>query len=609
MQSYSEKVITAEQAARLVKPGHNVFVGTACATPRTIVAALESLPKPPPDVCIYHFLTTGAYEGRENVKTQYYHRAFFVGTDMKPFIKSGAADYIPIRLNEVPRLLKNRRLRIDIAFVQTSTPDINGYMSLGVSVDITMAMIRHAKRVVAEVNPHMPRTHGDTFVHLSDVAHIVPVDEPLQTYTHSVPDELASRIAKYVAGVIEDGSTLQIGLGRIPNEVLKYLRDRRGLGVHSDVITDGVIDLVQNGVITGAAKTIYPKKIITSYCVGTEKLYRFIDDNPLFNFLSIEEVCNPTVIAANHKMVSMTQAFAVDLTGQTSIDQFDGEFYGGVSTQLDFIRGTSRAADGKPIICMASTTDDGKTSRIRPLLPTGDGVGIARADVHYVITEYGIAYLFGKSIQERALALAEIAHPKFRGWLIDEAKRLGYVTAKQRLVHEGYYQIDEERSLTLKGGQAVLIRPTRASDARALQNLFHRLPPEDIYTRFFSRLRSLSFEEAQKLCNVDHVSDVAFVAVTGPREDETIVGSGCYFVNAATNMAETAFIIDPSWQGVGLGSGLQKRLKEYAIAKGLRGFIAEILPSNEKMLRLAKSASSNVSIERDDDGCRLTILF
>jgi len=610
MQRYSEKVITAEQAARLVKPGHNIFVGTACATPRTILAALEQLPKPPPDVCIYHFLTTGAYEGhRLGTKTQYYHRAFFVGTDIKPFIQAGSADYVPIRLTEVPRLLKNRRLNIDIAFAQVSTPDTNGYVSLGISVDITMAMLRHAKTVVAEINPNMPRTHGDTFVHTSDLTYLVPVDAPLQTYTHSFDDKLASQIAKYIAGVIEDGSTLQIGLGRIPNEALKYLGDRQDLGIHSDLITNGIVNLVQNGVITGAAKTIYPKKIVTSYCIGDDALYRLVDNNPLFHFLPIEEVCNPVVIAANHKMVSVTQAFAVDLTGQTSIDQFNGEFYGGVSTQLDFIRGTSRAPDGKPIICMASTTDDGETSRIRPLLSAGEGVGITRADVHYVITEYGIAYLFGKSIQERTLALAEIAHPKFRPWLIEEGKRLGYVAAKQRVVHVGHYQIEEERSLTLKGGRMALIRPARASDARALQNLFHRLTPEDVYTRFFSRLRSLSFEDAQNLCNVDHVSDMAFVAVIGPREHETIVGSSCYFIDQASNVAETAFIIDPNWQSVGLGGALQNRMKEYALARGLRGFVAEILASNDKMLRLAKSASSNVRIEREEDTCRVTMLF
>jgi len=607
---YADKIITAEQAALLVQPGSNVFIGTACAAPRTILAALEGLSSPPPDVCIYHFLTTGAYEGvRRPPATRYYHRAFYIGTDMKPFVPSGAADYIPVRLMSVPRLLENRRIRIDVAFIQVTPPDDNGFVSLGVSVDITMAVVRHARLVIAEVNPNMPRTHGDTFVHMSEIAHIVPVDDPLPTVTHSVEDDVARQIGKYIAGVIEDGSTLQIGLGRIPNEALRHLLDRRDLGIHSDVITDGVVDLIDAGVLTGAKKTVHRHKIVASYCLGSERLYRMLDDNPQFCFLPIEQVSDPALIAANHKMVSITQAFAADLTGQTSIDQFDGEFYGGVSTQPDFIRGASRTADGKPIICMASTTDDGEVSRIRPSLSDRDGVGIPRADVHYVITEYGIAYLFGKSIQERALALVEIAHPRFRPWLLDEAKRLGYVKSQQRLRHVGRYRIDEERSIALKDGRSVLIRPAKSSDVRSLQGLFHRLPPDDAYTRFFRQLKSLSFEDAQNLCDVDDDSDAAFVAATGSRESETLVGSSCYFVNHATNLAEVAFMVDPEWQGSGLGSALQSRMKEYAIARGLRGFVAEILTRNEKMIRLAKSASEGVTIERDGDSLQVTMLF
>lgn len=608
--AFSDKVISAEQAAQLVRPGSNVFVGTACATPRTILAALEGLAAPPPDVCIYHFLTTGAYEsGQSPPRTRYYHRTFYVGTDMKSFVPSGAADYVPLRLMSVPRLLENRRLDIDIAFIQATPPDDNGFVSLGVSVDITMAVVRHARQVVAEINPNMPRTRGDTSIHISKIAHLVLIDEPLPSYTHIVEDEIARQIGKYIAGVIEDGSTLQIGLGRIPNEALRHLLDRRDLGIHSDVITDGLVDLIAAGVVTGARKTIHQHKIVASYCMGSDRLYRMLDDNPLFCFLPIEQVSDPTLIAANYRMVSITQAFAADLTGQTSIDQFDGEFYGGVSTQPDFIRGASRTADGKPIICMASTDDDGQVSRIRPSLSDRDGAGIPRADVHYVITEYGIAYLFGKSIQERALSLIEIAHPRFRPWLLDEAKRLGYVKSQQRLGHGGRYQIDEERSIALKDGRRVLIRPAKASDVRAVQGLFHRLPPADVYTRFFRQLKSLSFEDAQNLCNVDHESSAAFVAATGPRENETLVGSSCYFVNQATNMAEIAFMIDHEWQGNGLGGALQRRIKEYALARGLRGFVAEILVGNEKMLRLAKSASEDVTIERDGESMQVIMLL
>ena len=607
---FSDKAITAEQAAQLVQPGANVFLGSACATPRTILAALETLSPPPPDICIYHFLTTGAYEaGRSPPQTKYYHRSFFIGTDMKPFVPSGTADYLPVRLMAVPHLLADRRIEIDVAFIQVSKPDENGYVSLGVSIDITMAVVRHARLVVAEVNPNMPRTHGDTFLHLSEIAHLVMVDLPLPTVTHAVDDDIAHQIGKYIAGVIDDGATLQIGLGRIPNEALRHLHNRRDLGIHSDVITDGIVDLISAGVITGAEKTVHRNKIVASFCLGSERLYTLIDDNSHFHFLPIEQVSDPALIAANRKMVSITQAFAVDLTGQTSIDQFEGEFYGGVATQPDFIRGASRAGDGKPIICLSSTTDDGETSRIRPSLSQRDGAGIPRADVHYIITEYGIAYLFGKSIHERALALVEIAHPKFRPWLLEEAKRHGYVKDQQRVRQVGGYQIDEERSIDLKDGRSVLLRPAKASDVRGIQHLFHRLPPDDVYTRFFRTLKALSFEEAQNLCDVDHESDMAFVAVSGPRENEMLIGTSCYFVNHATNLGEVAYMIDHAWQGSGIGGALQQRMKEYAVARGLRGFVADILVSNEKMIRLAKAAGGNVTVERDADSVQVTVLF
>jgi acyl-CoA hydrolase/RimJ/RimL family protein N-acetyltransferase len=606
---YLDKIITAEQAARLVQPGNNVFVGTGCASPRTVLAALEELASPPPDVCIYHFLTTGAYEvGQPTQGTRYLHRVFYVGSDMKPLVPGGRADYVPVRLMSVPRLFENRRIDLDVAFVQVSEPDDTGFVSLGVSVDITMAAVRHARKVIAEVNPHMPRTHGDTFVHLSEIAHVVPVDESLPIFTHAVADGIAHQIGKYIAGVIEDGSTLQIGLGRIPNEALRHLGDRRDLGIHSDVITDGVVDLISAGVITGARKTVHRNRIVASYCVGSERLFRMLDDNPQFCFLPIEQVSDPTLISANHKMVSITQAFAVDLTGQTSIDQFDGEFYGGVSTQPDFIRGASLAPDGKAIICMTSSTDDGETSRIRPSLSHRDGVGISRADVHYIITEYGIAYLFGKSIQERALTLIEIAHPKFRPWLLDEARRLGYVNSQQRFQCSGPYPIEEERSIVLKDGRSILIRPAKASDVRSMQSLFQRLPPEDVYTRFFNRRKALSFEDAQDLCGIDHESEVAFVA-TGTREHDALVGASCYFANEATSLAEVAFMIDPEWQGVGLGAALQGRMREYAVARGLRGFVADILVTNARMIRLAKTASNDVTIERSGESLQATMLF
>jgi len=339
-----------------------------------------------------------------------------------------------------------------------------------------------------------------------------------------------------------------------------------------------------------------------------QRLYDLIDDNPRFEFLSIERVSHPGEVSRQSHMVSITQAFAIDLTGQVCVDQFEGEFYGGVSTQVDFIRGAARSTGGKPIICLSSTTDNG-ASRIKPLLEVGDGVGIARSDVHYVITEYGIAYLFGKSIRERAVALIEIAHPRWREELLSAAKKLGYVRPDQYLASQAAYSVDEERIVTLKNEVKVMIRPARAADAGALQGLFHRLSEDDVYTRFFRRLRSLSYRELQTLCNVNHETEVAFLAVTRPRENEEVIGSACYCLSPTTNLAEVAFMVAPEFQGVGLGTALQARLQEYAMSRGVRGFVSEILPRNTSMLRLAARAPGTITTSRDEDGVHVTVLF
>ena len=531
---YGSKLISLQRLQTLIEPGNRIYLGTGCAAPHSLLTALEDMQPGPPDLEFLSFLTTSALPMQAGVpRTQYHHRVFFVGSDVAALAATGQLDYVPISLEDVPRLLASGRLPIDVALLQVSPPDSRGFVSLGVSVDLAPAVLGVARRVIAEVNPAMPRTHGDSFVHLDRIDALVNVDTPLAEYRHPETGEIGERVARYIASIIEDGSTLQIGLGRVPNAALRHLGDRRDLGIHSGVITDGIVDLVEAGVVTGRRKTRYRDRIVTSGCLGTRRLYDFVDDNPRLLFLPIDQVCNPEAVAGNPRMVSITQAFAVDLTGQVCVDQFEGQFYGGVSTQAGFIRGAAKSPGGKPIICLASTTDDG-ASRIKPLLEAGDGVGIPRSDVHYVITEYGIAYLFGKSIGERAVALIEIAHPRWREELLTAAKRLGYVRAAQYLASHAAYPVHEEHAVELKNGAKLLIRPARAADAGALQALFHRLSSDDIYSRFFRRIRTLSQEELQMLCNVNHETEVAFLAVTGPRENEEVVGSASYFLSPTT---------------------------------------------------------------------------
>lgn len=598
------------EALRLVKPGNRVFLGTGCAAPRAVLAALEGATPGLPDLEFVSFITSDALPRDEYgaPRTRYRHRVFFVGSDVRDLAGTDRLDYVPISLDELPALLGGGQLGIDVAVIQVSAPDARGFVSLGISVDLAPAVLAVAIRVIGEVNPAMPRTHGDSFVHVSRFDALVQAAGPLAEYIHPPVGGAAEQVARYISSLIEDGSTLQVGLGRMPNEALRHLTDRRDLGVHSDVITDAVVDLVEAGVITGRRKANFRGRVVASYALGTRRLYDYLDDNPRFALLPIERVCDPSTIAANARVVSVTQAFGMDLTGQVCIDQQDNRLYGGVSTQPAFLRGAARSPGGKPIICLSSLTPEG-ASAIRPHLGAGDAVGIARADVHYVVTEWGVAYLFGRSLRERAVALAEIAHPDHRDGLLEAARASGLVGRNQVLLSRLAYRVEEERTVRMPDGASVLLRPARAADAARLQALISRMSDDDLYTRFFRRVRSLTFEELQRLCNVNHDTDVAFLAVTGPRENEQVVGSGCYFLNPTTNLAEVAFMVAPEWQGRGLGRALQDRLQGYAQDRGVRGFTAEILAHNKRMLRLANGGRGSISATTEDGEAHVTILF
>ena len=612
LKPFVAQVTTAELAVGHIRNGDHVFVGTGCAAPRTLVRALEALRSPPADVELLHFFTVNAFDHDTNGRstTRYRHRSFFVGKDMRAAIKQGLVDYVPMSVARVPEMMALGRIPVDVALVQVSTPDAFGYVSLGVSVDIIPAAMARARIVIAEVNPAMPRSMGDSTLHISRIHHLVPVSTPVTEFQRApVQTDDVQRIARYIAGIIDDGSTLQIGLGHVAHEALQYLTDRKDLGVHSDLISDAILPLLESGNLTGARKTSKPFKIVASMALGSRALYDLIDGNPLFSFEPMDAVCNPATIAAQHKMVAIAQAFSIDLTGQVCIDQFGGEFYSGIGSQGEFLRGASRSPGGKPIVCMTATTEDGKQSRIRPSLLQGESATIARTDVHYVVTEFGIAYLFGKSIRERATALIELAHPQFRPELFAQAQALGYLSADQTLQNLRAYPVEEETTITLKDGRTVMLRPALSSDAQGIRDLFHHLSEADVYTRFFRHVRGLSNAEVQRLCNVNYENEVAFVATAGTREESLIVGQSCYFVNPTSNLADTAFMVHPQWQGCGLGTALQACMVRHAKKRGLRGFVADVLPGNTRMLQLARNGPPTVKIERTEDSVHLTQLF
>ena len=595
------RAVPAEEAVAVVRPGARVFVGSACATPRTLLAALEARIDEPAGVELVHYLTDGAAGLRGDGRgSAFRHRAWYVGRDMRELARTGDVEYVPLSIADVPHLLDIGRIRFDVAFVQVAPPDADGRCSLGVSVDVTRAAALSAGHVVAEVNPIMPRTGPASSIPLDRIGTLVSVGGPVIEYVHPEVGPAARQIARYVARLIPDGATLQVGLGRIPNEMLGYLEERRGLRIHSDVLTDGILDLVRRGVVTGP--------IVGSMAMGTRRLYEQLDGNPAITLEPIEQVADASRLAELPALVSVTQAFGIDLSGQVSAERLDGDLYGGLGSQGDFHRAATRSAGGRPIVCLASTLGDG-SSAIRVALEPGEPVSIARGDVHWVVTEYGVAYLHGRSLAERAVALLEIAHPDHREGLLADAVAAGILPTRQALRSRTAYPVGEESTVELRDGRRVEIRPTRTSDARPLQDLFFRMRPEDVRTRFFRTLRSLTDEMAQHLCSVGYEQEMAFAAVIGDREAERVVGTASYFLDPSSGLADVAYMVDPEWQGSGLGSALQARTIEYARRHGVRGFTADVLAENAGMIAVFRRSGLRIESHLDAGAFEIRMYF
>ncbi|MGC2058942.1 MAG: acetyl-CoA hydrolase/transferase C-terminal domain-containing protein [Candidatus Sulfotelmatobacter sp.] len=413
--NYKNKLRTPDEALRCVQSGMRVYIHPGCAEPETLVEALMRRAPFVEDVEVVHMMTMGAapYVAPQ-MAGHFRHNAMFIGGNVRDAIRDGRADYTPIYLSEIEELFESGAMPIDVALLQLSPPDPHGFCSFGVGVDTSLTAAKCARYVVAQINDQMPRTYGDSFIHVTELDAIVDSSRPLCATKLPEITDMHRAIARNVAGLIDDGAVLQTGIGGIPDAVLPFLLDRKDLAVHSELISDGVIPLIEAGVITGARKTFKPRKIILGFALGTKRLFDFVDNNPIFEFHPTAYTNDPALIARNDHMVSINSALQVDLTGQVCSDSIGNMFYSGIGGQVDFLRGASRSKKGKAIIAIASTAKNGTISRIMPMLSPGAGVVTSRGLIRYVVTEYGIAYLHGKTIRERAQALINIAHPKFR---------------------------------------------------------------------------------------------------------------------------------------------------------------------------------------------------
>ncbi|MCP5420272.1 MAG: GNAT family N-acetyltransferase [Gammaproteobacteria bacterium] len=586
----------ANTAFARIRRGDRIFIGTACGEPHYLVNALVDYVTANPDA----FYDTEIFHAWTLTPPRYieprYHgnfraNALFIGNNDRAAVNRGFADYTPVLLSQVPELFQRRLLPLDVALIQVSPPDPHGFLSLGVSVDITRQAVASARLVIAQVNARMPRVHGDSFVHLEDVDYLVGHDEPILEYAPQAPDAIAQRIGEYVARIVEDGDTLQVGYGNIPSAILANLRNKRHLGLHTELLTDSAVELLRTGVIDNTRKSLDRGKTVASFCMGTQASYAFLHDNPAMAFRPIDYTNNPLVIARQERMVAINRALSIDLTGQATAESMTGEiFCNGIGGLVDFMRGAMLAPKGKAILTLPSTTEDETASRIVPFLDKGIGVTLNRGDIHYVVTEYGIAYLQGKNIRERAMELIAIAHPKFQPWLIEEAKKANLIYRDQLFIpgKRGEYPADLETYRVTRGGLEILLRPIKISDEPLFKELAHALSDQSLYFRFFSSRTDFPHEFLQRLVVIDYTQKMAILATRQDQGQEVLLGVGRYYVDKQTHSAELYLVVRDDCQKQGIGREILAYLTDLARKRGLLSFSAEILLENQPALILLR---------------------
>ncbi len=574
---------------------------------------VQSQPKAFMDAELINIVTLGvaAYTD-EKFKDNFRLNSFFIGDNTRKTVNRCGADYTPIFLSELPALIRSERIPIDVALIQTTPPDEDGNMNLGVSVDIVRAAVDKAGIVIAQPNSFMPVVQGDGWIGMDDVDYIIAKDEPLLEYIEDVPGDIAQKIGRYVARIVEDGSTIQVGYGSIPNAVVSSLQGKKHLGVHTELLNDGIAALMEKGVVDNSQKSLNPGKSIATFCMGRRQTFDFLRDNSSIEFRTIDYTNNPLIIAQNSKMTAINSALQVDLTGQVSAESLGHSFYSGIGGQADFMRGAALAPGGKTIIALPSTarkmgqdlsSRGPQVSRIVPFLSEGAGVTLTRGDIHYVVTEYGIAYLHGKSIRERAMDLITIAHPNFRLWLIEEARRLHLIYPDQAFIPgiKGEYPADLEVLKTTGKGLQLLLRPIKISDEPMLKDFFYSLSDESMYQRFISARRDIPHELLQEFVVVDYFQKMILVAVMQEGDRESICGLGQYGLNSDTYTADVALVVRDDCQKKGVAGELLSYLTYLAKRQGILGFTAEVLVGNDPVFRLFKKMGFDVS-KRNEEG-------
>ena len=594
--TYRERRMDADQALSRLRSGSSIFIGSGCAEPRHLVGALARRAPSLLDVQVIQAISVAASEyTSEAFADSFTAMRFFVAAAARRAISEGAADYVPLHMSDLPGLISSGRLAVDAALIQVSPPDEHGWCSLGVSVDVIGEAMDMARLVVAQVNPEMPRTHGDTYVPVSRLDCIVEHTQPLTTFSQTSPDEVALKAARQVARLIPDGATIHAGLGRMAQAVLGELTGRKNLGIHSDALTDAYLPLIESGAVTGSEKGLNPHKIVASFCLGGHKLFSFVHNNPQVILRPTRVVNNPAVIAAHHRMFSVHEALEVDLTGQVCTADREGQVYSGMGGVMDFLRGASASPGGQGIVVLPSLRPDG-TSRVVFQITPGAGVAVTRAGVRSVATEYGAVYLHGLSLRERAVALIDIAHPNHRDSLLTAARGGGLISQRQVLgpLFTGIYPEKYERQVKLKGGGEVAIRPVKPTDERMVQEFFYSMTDREVYYRFLHATKAFPRKDMQKMVNIDYHHELSLVALSGDFGAERMVGVARY-VLGNDGEPEVDFAVASEMQGKGLGRALMGAVLEVARDRGYKVANAYVMPENLASMNILKTMGYAVS--------------
>lgn len=613
IKEHKGKIVTAEKALESIKNGSRIFIGSGCGEPQHLIHSLANNNNLQ-DIMVFQMLahTLADYLNDATFLQRFSVKLFFITIQMQQAAFEGKVDYIPTYLSQVPMLFRNKQIVIDTVLIQISPPDVFGIASLGVSVDVTLEAVKSAKTVIAQINSRMPRTHGDGFIHIKDIDYLVPFEEELISIDQeTVEQKTASRIAQYVQDLVDDGSTLQVGYGHMPYALLQYFKNKNDLGIHTHMISDAFIPLIKEGIITNRYKNFMTDRAVATFCMGTRIAYDYIDNNIQFYFGTADWVNTPSIIGKNDNFISISSALEVDLTGQVCSDSVGRQFFSGTGDQSNFVRGATLSKGGLSIIALPSTSKNGQVSRIVANLSAGAGVATLRADVNYVVTEFGIAQLKGKSISQRVIELCEIAHPDFREGLIEEAKKNRYIFPDQLPpLAEDLIFIEEYKSrINLKNGKNLSLRPLLPSDEIAYRNFFYSLTKETVYMRFFHVVTIFSREMAQDhWATMDYRKNISLIGLVPNRGNKEVVAIGTY-AKMDDTWAEVAFVVREDFQNMGIARYIFMELKRVASANGFKGFFVTTLPENTAMIHLCKKCFADTKITTNQDEIDIWMRF